>query len=40
MKKLTALVLLMVMAGGLLSGCYSKSCDTACPASTGRPSSH
>ena len=32
MKKLTGMVLLLV-AGTLLSGCYSKSCDTACPAS-------
>jgi hypothetical protein len=32
MKKLTGMMLVMVAAGVLLSGCYSKSCDTGCPA--------
>jgi hypothetical protein len=31
MKKLTAMVCVLLMAGVLLSGCYSKNCDSSCP---------
>lgn len=31
MKKVTGIVLAMVMAGVLLAGCYSRSCDTPPP---------
>lgn len=27
MKKITGMLLVMVMLGSLLAGCYSKSCD-------------
>lgn len=33
MKKITGLMLVMVMLGTLLSGCYSKSCDQPPPVS-------
>jgi outer membrane murein-binding lipoprotein Lpp len=31
MKKVTGIVLALVMAGVVLSGCYSKSCDQPAP---------
>lgn len=31
MKKLTMMVLALVMVSAMLGGCYSKSCDTSCP---------
>lgn len=31
MKKVTGIVLAIVMLGGLLGGCYSKSCDQPAP---------
>lgn len=34
MKKLTAMVFALVMISAILGGCYSKSCDTACPSAT------
>ena len=33
MKKVTGIVLAMVMLGALLGGCYSKSCDQPAPMS-------
>lgn len=33
MRKVTGIVLAMVMAGVLLSGCYSKTCETPQPVS-------
>lgn len=33
MKKLTAMVCALLMASVLLSGCYSKNCNTSCPGS-------
>jgi hypothetical protein len=34
MKKLTAMVMMLLMASAL-GGCYSKSCDTGCPSARG-----
>lgn len=31
MKKVTGIILAVLMAGVLLSGCYSKSCEQPCP---------
>ena len=31
MKKVTAIVLTVIMASVMLTGCYSKSCEAPCP---------
>ena len=31
MKKLTVMVLALVMVCAVLGGCYAKTCDTTCP---------
>jgi hypothetical protein len=31
MKKLTSMLIALVMVCGVLGGCYSKSCDVSCP---------